>query len=48
MENREEKEQKGIIPLPRRRLNVENSSSFAEPVVFIEELVEIVTYRDQK
>ena len=44
----EENQKKAKIPLPRRELLVENSSGLAEPVVFIEIFVEVVTDRNQK
>ena len=39
--------EKSIIPLPRRDLLVENSSRIAEPVAFIEIFVEVVADRNQ-
>ena len=47
MEKLTKKVQKGITPLPRREMLVENSSGLAEPVVFIEIFVEVVADRNQ-
>lgn len=47
MEKLTKKVQKGITPLPRRELLVENSSGLAELVVFIEIFVEVVADRNQ-